>query len=87
MGRLGRNDPVGCFEILARRNKASTTWKAIGFLSIVAAFLTFATFSVVAGWSLSYLLMLGLGIFNQFTGNEVSLRFNAFLADTESMTL
>ncbi len=87
VGRLGRNDPVGSFEILARRNKASTTWKAIGFLSIVAAFLIVATFSVVAGWSLSYMLMLGLGIFSQLTVNEVSLRFDAFIADTESMTL
>ncbi len=87
IGRLGRLDPAGCFEILAKRNHASVTWKSIGFISMVAAFLIVATFSVVAGWSLSYLLKFGLGFFNHITVDEVSIRFDEFIADIESMTL
>ena len=62
IGRLGRQDPVGSLEILAKRNNASKSRKSIGFISMVAAFLIVATFSVVAGWSLSYLLKFALGI-------------------------
>ncbi len=87
MGRLSRLDPVGSFEILAKKNRASTSWKFVGFISVIAAFLIVATFSVIAGWSLSYLIKFSLGFFNQVSVDQVSIRFDEFIADTERMAL
>ena len=54
LGRLGRSDPPRSFEILASQQKSSVYWKTAGFFSLLAAFLIVSTFSVIAGWSLSY---------------------------------
>ena len=70
IGRLGRSDPSRSFEILASQQNASVYWKTVGFVSLLAAFLIVATFSVIAGWSLSYVFKSGLGIYSSLTANS-----------------
>ncbi len=87
IGRLGRSDPSRSFEILASQQKASVYWKTVGFISLLAAFMIVATFSVIAGWSLSYLFKSGLGIFSSLTADSIDSSFGEFLMDTESLML
>ena len=87
IGRLGRSDPSRTFEILASQQNASVYWKTVGFISILAAFLIVATFSVIAGWPLSYIFKSGLGIYNSLTAEGIDSSFNEFILDTESMML
>lgn len=87
IGRLGRSDPSRTFEILASQQNASVYWKTVGFISILAAFLIVATFSVIAGWPLSYIFKSGLGIYNSLTAEGIDSSFSEFILDTESMML
>ena len=87
LGRLGRSDPPRSFEILAAQQKSSVFWKTAGFLSMLAAFMIVSTFSVIAGWSLSYLFKSSLGVFSAMTADGVSRSFNQFILDTERMML
>jgi len=87
LGRLGRSDPPRSFEILASQQKSSVYWKTAGFFSLLAAFLIVSTFSVIAGWSLSYFIKSGLGIYSGLTVDGVSRLFSEFILDTERMML
>lgn len=87
IGRLGRSDPSRSFEILASQQNASVYWKTVGFVSMLAAFLIVATFSVIAGWSLSYVFKSGLGIYSSLTANSINSSFSEFLLDSERMML
>ena len=87
IGRLGRSDPSRSFEILASQQQASVYWKSVGFFAMFAAFLIAATFSVIAGWSLSYVFKSGLGILSSLTADGVNTAFSEFILDTESLML
>jgi len=87
IGRLGRSDPSRSFEILASQQNASVYWKTVGFVSLLAAFLIVATFSVIAGWSLSYVFNSGLGIYSSLTASSINSSFSEFLLDSERMML
>jgi NSS family neurotransmitter:Na+ symporter len=87
LGRLGRSDPPRSFEILASQQKSSVYWKTTGLLSILAAFLIVSTFSVIAGWSLSYFFKSGLGVYSGLSVDGVSRSFGEFILDTERMML
>ena len=87
IGRLGRSDPSRSFEILASQQNASVYWKSVGFISLLAAFLIVSTFSVIAGWPLSYIFKSGLGIYTSLTADGIDSSFGEFIMDTESMML
>ncbi len=87
IGRLGRSDPSRSFEILASQQQASVYWKTVGFVALLAAFLIVSTFSVIAGWSLSYIFKSGLGIYSSLTADSINASFSEFVKDTERMML
>ncbi len=87
LGRISRTDPVHCFESMANMHNASVYWKTIGFLSVVAAVLIVAAFSVISGWSLAYFYKSAIGVYNQITLEDATTVFDAFIMDSESMAL
>lgn len=54
IGRRSQSNAVGAYRKLAPNQKG---WTALGFLSIVGAFMIYAFYSVVAGWTLNYLVL------------------------------
>ncbi|MBE0596859.1 MAG: sodium-dependent transporter [Desulfuromonadales bacterium] len=64
IGRHTRRDAVGAFRQLAGRR---SPWLAAGWVSIAAAFLILSYYSVVAGWTLDYVL---LSLTGSFTGQS-----------------
>ena len=87
LGRLSRNDPAACLRLLSEQYKASVYWKLAGLGSMFAAFLIISAFSVVAGWSLAYMVRALLGVFNGVTLDEARQLFEALTFDSERMTL
>lgn len=77
IGRTTRSDPVGAFKSLAPQ----TLWKALGGLGVLTGFMILAAYTVVAGWTLKYILITITGqfagadsariqqIFSEFVGN------------------
>jgi neurotransmitter:Na+ symporter, NSS family len=53
-GRKAQRGAVGIFENLSVR---SSSWKMVGWLSVLSSFLILSYYCVVAGWCLNYVLM------------------------------
>jgi NSS family neurotransmitter:Na+ symporter len=74
IGRSTQRNPFGAFKLL----KPNTRWFWIGIMGIAAAFMINAFYSVIAGWTLEYLIK---AVTNQFAGKnavEVTALFNQF---------
>ena len=52
IGRSAQLNPVGAFKKIAPGKK----WHLIGLLGVVSAFIILAFYTVVAGWTLEYLV-------------------------------
>lgn len=65
IGRTTQRNPFGAFRLL----KPNTKWFWIGVMGIASAFMINAFYSVIAGWTLEYLVK---AISNQFSGRSTS---------------
>lgn len=72
IGRLGRRNPVGSFEVL----RPKTKWKYVGVLGVVTGFLIMSYYCVVAGWSIEYVAK---SIAWEFGG------YDTFITDKEAL--
>jgi NSS family neurotransmitter:Na+ symporter len=59
LGRTGQDDAVGSIRKVAKRSGVSGAWSGFGILGVIAAFLIVSFYSVVAGWVLYYVGVMG----------------------------
>lgn len=74
IGRATHRNPFGAFKAL----KPKANWFWIGIMGIAAAFMINAFYSVIAGWTLEYLVK---ALTNQFSGKnsgEITALFGSF---------
>ncbi|MEO1240913.1 MAG: sodium-dependent transporter [Pseudomonadota bacterium] len=87
VGRRGGGSAVQAFRSLASSENVSGNWAIIGWIGILCAFLILSFYSVVAGWSLSYLWfaltgsLQGVSSDNAKLGQEMSQIFAGLLAN------
>ena len=73
LGRHTQRNPVGAFSRLA----PGSAWKLVGVLGVLTAWGVISYYSVVAGWTLSYVFTTAGGVFNsQLTQAEISEIFD-----------
>lgn len=65
LGREAKKDAIGAFDQLAPGSR----WHIAGVFGVLASFMILSFYSVIAGWTLKY-LMLALG--NQFAGKDTA---------------
>lgn len=65
LGRRGRQSPINTMRSLAAEAKASPLWGTVGWFGVVAAFLILSYYSVIAGWSMAYIMKVGGGFMAQ----------------------
>lgn len=75
IGRRSQQNVMGAFKVLAPKHKA---WLGVGVLSIVAALVIYAFYSVVAGWTLNYIVLSGSGQLSGKSPAEISQLFADF---------
>ncbi len=63
LGRTTQRNPVGAFRTLS----GSPFWTAFGGMGVLAGFVILSFYSVVAGWSLGYIVEAVKGVFLDFT--------------------
>ncbi len=80
LGRTTQRNPVGAFKSLS----GAPFWTAIGSMGVIAGFVILSFYSVVAGWSLGYMIESIRGVFIQFT--EPNLASQHFESLTGSVT-
>lgn len=90
-GREGRANAFDTFRNLASSSPAGRigrmVWSMAGGMCILAGFMVFAYYSVVAGWTLQYAILAGA---DRLTGKDAAgfaADFGAFISDPVSPTL
>ncbi|PCD01072.1 sodium-dependent transporter [Halopseudomonas pelagia] len=87
LGRRGRQSPVNTLRSLAVQAGASARWSWAAIMGMVAALLILSFYSVVAGWSLDYIIGMGRGEFVGIDGDSAGARFGSLTADPWRLTL
>ncbi len=87
LGRRGKASPVKAIARLVEAEGLSRFWHLIGWLSIVTPFIAISFYSVVAGWTLDYLVQAFSGAFAGFEGQESQRSFDALLQSPLRMLL
>ena len=81
LGRRGRQSPVNTMYNLAIESGHKPIWKYLGVMGVIAGFIILSYYSVIAGWSLYYIVLTALGEFNGLTPDGVSSKFGTFVSD------
>jgi neurotransmitter:Na+ symporter, NSS family len=76
IGRATQRNPFGAFRLL----KPNAKWFWVGIMGIAAAFMINAFYSVIAGWTLEYLVK---AVSNQFNGKNTD-QISALFVDFQS---
>jgi len=63
LGRRGRRNPVATMALLAEEEGSSRHWGLVGGMGVLAGFLILSFYSVIAGWSLAYVVESATGAF------------------------
>jgi NSS family neurotransmitter:Na+ symporter len=80
VGRNGQRNPVASMRLVAERNLSNPAWRLSAIIGVLAAFMILSFYSVIGGWSASYVMYSGLGDFAGQDADAVGDIFNALLA-------
>lgn len=83
LGRLGRASPVTGFASITRRVHGARFWRWVGAASVLAGFLVYSYYVVVAGWILAYAGRAASGTLNGLTAEGAASVFMALVKDPE----
>ena len=72
-----------CFE----DNQIFSNWELVGWMGILAGILILSFYSVIAGWTISYIFKSLTGSFVLITAAGSSAKFESFISDPEKLIL
>jgi NSS family neurotransmitter:Na+ symporter len=78
IGRRGRRNPVATMKLLGEEEGSSRNWQLIGAMGVLAGIFILSYYSVVAGWTLAYVVKSASGVFAGASPTEVANQFNAY---------
>ncbi len=83
LGRRSQRNAVGAFRVLAEGKPGGRAWMGVGFLGVVTGFVILSYYSVIAGWTLRYILMAVTGELGTLAHHPEALQsfFGDFLAN------
>ncbi len=86
IGRLGAQSPPLAMATVAERAGSSRRWSIVGYMGVAVGYLIATYYSVIAGWTLAYILKAANG-FGGAEPADVASQFEALQADPGLMTL
>ncbi len=81
IGRRGRRNPVATMALLGKEEGSSKHWQWLGVLGVLAGILILSYYSVIAGWTLAYIMKSITGVFTGLSSDAVTADYNAFKAN------
>ncbi len=87
LGRLGQANAVTTLEKLAKHAKASPYWKFFGWWGAFGLLLILSFYSVVAGWSVGYLIKVWRGEFVNLSPHAIEDHWHHFLNEPYTLLL
>ncbi len=85
LGRRGRQSPINTMKMLSQQENAHKAWGLLGWCGVLAGVLILSYYSVIAGWSLSYVLESTSGSLRYITETKAGELFSNLIAS--SLTL
>ncbi len=85
LGRRGRRSPIHTMEDLAVEEGRNRHWRLVGVMGVLAGFLILTFYSIVAGWTLAYIMRAVSGMFDGASAQETQVIFNALVSDPERL--
>ncbi len=80
LGRRGRSSPVSTMSALAVEENRSSSWGLLGILGVLTGFLILSYYSVIAGWTLAYVVKMGGGAFVDVSSDGVGAIFDGLVS-------
>lgn len=87
LGRLGQANPVTTLEKLAIHTQHSPQWKLFGWWGAFGLILILSFYSVVAGWSVGYLIKVWQGEFVNLSPHAIEETWKHFLSNPSTLIL
>ena len=87
LGRRGRRNPVATMALLGEEEGSSRQWRWLGVLGVVAGILILSYYSVIAGWTLYYVVQSAGGAFQNATAADVGAVFDNFVGSWQAVLL
>lgn len=87
VGRRARQSPINAVRETAVEAGKNPRWGLIGWLGVLAGYIIFSFYSVVAGWVLHYIAGMGTGQFVDISSDLAGKRFESLLASADQMLL
>jgi len=85
LGRAGRQSPINTMRSVAIASGASSRWQIIGWMGAFAGFMILSFYAVIAGWVLSYVILLGSGVFVGADADLANDTFSGFIGNPWSV--
>lgn len=83
IGRWSRRNVVGSVRLMALEGGAHPAWTTLGWMALIAAILVLSYYSVIAGWSMAYVIRAAAGVFSNGDADTVALIFRDLVGDPE----
>ncbi|MDJ0711606.1 MAG: sodium-dependent transporter [Woeseiaceae bacterium] len=87
IGRRGRRNPVATMRLLGQEEGSSERWKWVGGMGVLAGILILSYYSVIAGWTLAYVVKSVSGAFAGASAEAVGAEFGNFVGDWRLVAL
>ena len=85
LGRRGRQSPIHTMQTLAYDENQSQAWQVIGWMGMLTGFLILSFYSVIAGWTLAYIVRTVNGLFVGANAEQVASSFSDLISDPEKL--
>ena len=85
LGRRGRQSPINTMRTLAAQEGRHPAWQLLGWMGLITAFLILSFYSVVAGWTLAYMVRALGGAFDGQSAQAIGAAFDGFLGNPEAL--
>ena len=87
IGRRAQKSPINAMRDVAVESGQPAAWSLLGWMGVLAGFMIFSFYSVVAGWVLYYIVGMGAGDFIAIGGDAAGKVFDNLLADQDTLLL
>jgi NSS family neurotransmitter:Na+ symporter len=87
IGRRGGHSPVNSIKAIAQRDGLNPAWKLVGAVGILAGFLILSFYSVIGGWTISYVGTTASGQLSGQTADAVGAIFSGLLSNPGTLLL
>lgn len=86
IGRRGHSSPPVAMAAVAEDSGRSRRWSVVGWMGMIVGFLIVTYYSVIAGWTLIYIVKAGSG-FGGAAVTDVASQFDGLLAQPGTMSI